>query len=47
MVGTAVYQVGCTSASHSPNLKALNPGVQHTAAPARSDDSTAATSPWM
>ena len=45
MVGTAVYQVGLTAPSHSPNRKALNPGVQHTAAPARSEDSTAASSP--
>ncbi len=47
MVGTAVYQVGATSVSHSPNLNALKPGVQHTAAPADSDAVTAAISPWM
>ena len=47
MVGTAVYQVGWTLPSHSPNLNALKPGVQQTAAPAEREDVTAAIRPWM
>src|ERR671925_608098 len=47
MVGTAVYQEGFASSSHAKNLSALKPGVQTTAAPAASDDDTAAINPWI
>ena len=47
MVGTAVYHVGRVSAIHEKNLRALNPGVQHTSPPAESGASSEAISPWM
>ena len=47
MVGTAVYQLGLTSANQAKNLNALNPGVHTTEAPAEIEDSVAAISPWM
>jgi hypothetical protein len=45
IVGTAVYQVGRVSSIHEKNLRALNPGVQQTDAPAESDARTAAMRP--
>ena len=36
-----------TSSNQAKKRKALKPGVQHTAAPAASDDSVAAIRPWM
>src|SRR6266536_1511464 len=47
IVGTAVYQVGCASSSQAKKRRALKPGVQNTDAPAASDESVAAISPWM
>ena len=47
MVGTAVYQVGLVSSSQAKKRSALKPGVHDTDAPAPSDDSVAAISPWM
>ena len=47
MVGTAVYQVGCTSSNQAKKRNALKPGVQNTAPPAASEDSIAAIRPWM
>src|SRR5260221_123955 len=47
IVGTAVYQVGCTSDNHPKNLSALNPGEHHTAPPTESGASSAAIRPWM
>ncbi len=47
MVGTAVYQLGFTSSNQRNTLSASKPGEQCTEAPACSDDSTAAISPWM
>ena len=45
IVGTAVNHDGLASSKWAKNLNALNPGVQHTDAPAASEDSTAAISP--
>src|SRR5205823_4687810 len=47
IVGTAVYQVGWAASSQAKKRKALKPGVQNTDAPAASDESVAAISPWM
>ena len=47
MVGTAVTQVGAVPSSQAKKRSALKPGVQITAAPASSDASTPAISPWM
>src|SRR5687767_10455616 len=47
MVGTPVYHVGFTSASHPKNLSALNPVVQKTSPPADRGASKAAIRPWM
>ncbi len=47
MVGTAVIQVGFTASSQPKYFSPLNPGVQHTCAPARSEASVAAMRPWM
>src|SRR5262245_18696368 len=47
MVGTAVYQVGASSATHSKNEGARNPGAQIVLPPAATEDNNAPTSPWM
>ena len=47
MVGTAVYQVGASSSSHSKNRNWWKPGVHATVPPPASDASRAATRPWM
>src|SRR5690606_35910735 len=47
MVGTAVYQVGLASSSQWKKRSALKPGLQNTLPPAASEESTAATSPWI
>ena len=47
MVGTALYQVGFTSASQEKKRKASKPGEQLTLAPAARVASTGATRPWM
>src|SRR6266850_5043598 len=47
MVGTAVYQVGFTSAIKEKNLRALNPVVQHTSPPADNGARMPAIRPWI
>src|SRR5215471_865716 len=47
MVGTAVYQVGRTSAIHVKKRRALKPVVQQTSPPADSGASVPAIKPWM
>ena len=47
IVGTAVYHVGSRSRIQSSTAVASKPGVQITPAPAWTDASSAATSPWM
>lgn len=47
MVGTAVYQVGCSSSSQDSSCWGSPGAAQDTLAPAVSEASTPATSPWM
>src|ERR1700675_3546152 len=47
MVGTAVYQVGRTSAIQEKNFSALKPGVKQTSPPADRGASVPAIRPWI
>jgi hypothetical protein len=47
MVGTAVYQVGASSSTHSKKCSWWKPEAQATEAPVLTEARSAATRPWM